>query len=472
MKIVFFALIFFLTSTAQAYKFICNSIDANGNVESDECGVVCDDATAPRWVPADIEILIDLAVLPPGVDTGTWQALALSSLDPWNNVSGAKIRIRYGGVTVKRSFGSESKYHEIFWVNDANEWRTKVGSGDMGTLAVTLSPYTCPTSLRSYREIYDGDIMLNGSEDFSWKASCQGRGCQSIRSTLTHELGHMAGLGHPCTLCSTSIMTAKAGSNIEYPMFDDQQGLRALYPGTSSGTLGSICDQNDACQSGYKCITQEGAHYCSRPCSSGNTCPAGYACEQNMCQFAIGRLSGAVGIGESCKTKYCDDNLVCAGSGDKDHLYCYAGCSKSGGCENGKTCVSLEGEKDQGVCIQVGKLGESCHWKDPCEDQLICVIEKDNGICMTPCVSGQNNTCAQGEPCRDLGQGKSACWIEAPTPTPPTPTPPTIVTDMNETGSLCTSMPTPDRTSVAHLSSLLLLAAITLSLRRLPDKWQ
>jgi hypothetical protein len=468
MKILLVTLIFFLTSAAQAYKFTCNSIDAHGIVDSDKCEVACDDEKAARWVPADIEVRIDLAVRPAGIAESMWKEVALSSLESWNNVSGADFRLRHGGSSVNRGFGNDPKYHEIFWVTDAEEWRTKVGAGEKGTLGATLSPYFCPTNLRVHREMYDGDLMMNGSESFHWKASCQERDCQSIRSTLTHELGHLAGLGHPCTLCSNSIMTAKAGFHIEYPMFDDQQAMRTLYPGTATGTLGSPCDQNFACQNEYNCITQEDTKYCSRVCSAEAPCPSGYACAEHMCQFASGRLSGTVGVGESCKTKYCEANLVCAGSDGTEHRFCYIGCTKSGGCRNGETCLSLEGEKDQGVCTHVGKLDESCHWKDPCDDQLICVIEKNKGFCRKPCFLNQKNTCAQGEICRDLGQGKGACWRErSDIAVPPPATPP--ITDKNS-GSFCTSMSMSDRTNVSRFLSLILLAAITLGLRRLYQK--
>ncbi len=459
MKVLLVGFVFLIASGTQAYKYTCNSIDAKGNVASDKCGVACDDEKAPRWVPADVEVRIDLSVLPPGISRDTWKEVALSSLESWNNVSGANFKFRHGGSTVNRNFGSDAQYREMFWVTDADEWRGKVGGGEKGTLGVTLSPYLCPSDLRSHREMYDADLMMNGSEEFPWQASCLERDCQSIRSTFTHELGHVVGLGHPCTLCSNSIMTAKAAYHIEYPMFDDQEGLRTLYPGTSSGDLGTRCDQNTACDNGYECISQEDTHYCSQPCSLEHTCPAGYACDEHMCRFAIGRLAGAVGLGESCQSKYCEADLLCAGS-DKTHLYCYAECAKSGGCQQGESCVPLDGEKEKGVCIHVGKLGESCHWKNPCDEKLICVVEADKGTCRVPCVLGQKNTCGQGNLCRDLGQGKSACWGEGGALTP--------VTNKDDTGSLCSSLPMQDRTGWAHLSSLLILAAIALGLRRMP----
>ncbi len=462
MRVLLLLLMFVMASEVQAFKFTCNGVDAHGKVESDKCGAPCDDVGAARWVPGDVEVRIDFSVFPSGIDQKTWKKVALSSMESWNTVSGANFKYRFGGSTVNRSFGSDSRYHEIFWVIDANEWITNVGSGEKGTLAVTLSPYLCPNSIHPYRETIDGDVMLNGTEDFPWQASCKDRNCQSILSTLTHELGHMAGLGHPCVLCSNSIMTSKAGFNTEYPMFDDQEGLRALYPGTSSGNLGSRCDKNSECNNGQQCISQGNAKYCSQNCSADQACPPGYACDENMCQFAIGRLSGAVGLGESCQTKYCEADLLCVGA-DKVHQFCYIGCLKSGDCQQAETCVPLEGETSQGVCIHEGKLGESCHWKNPCVEKLICVVEDDKGNCRVPCTLGQKNTCAQAETCRDLGQGKSACWGNSVSPSVPT--------TIDKTGSLCTSSPMRDESGWTPLLSLLVTFAV-LRLRRLSFKRQ
>src|SRR3989338_6056021 len=102
----------------------------------------------------------------------------------------------------------------------------EVGAAPNGILGVTLPSYYCPNSSFSYRLIGDADMILNAvpSAGFSWASGCAqlSESCQSIRGTMSHEMGHFLGLGHPFAL-GQALMSAQAGFLIEYPLFDDQQ---------------------------------------------------------------------------------------------------------------------------------------------------------------------------------------------------------------------------------------------------------
>jgi hypothetical protein len=412
MKKLLFSIMLLVASHGDAYKFICNGVDAEGTTEDDHCGT-CDDVTGPRWMPAAVSIKVDANTRPSGLSKDAWMAVAIGSMDSWNKVSGANIKIQHVGETVRRNFGSDSSNHELFWVNNKAEWRRKVGGGENGALGVTVSPYNCPNSARKSREIYDADLIMNAVGSFKWSPTCKNWGdCDSIRSTLTHELGHFIGLGHPCTSCSWSIMSAQASFNTEYPVFDDQQALRALYPGTSSGEIGVRCDNDADCGAGLSCVSQADAHYCSKACSDQDKCPDGYACDAStgsaVCRFAIGRLAGAVGLGESCKTQPCEDGLYCAGE-NNDYLFCYDMCSPTDKCKPTETCVTFEGGGKDGVCLTLSKLGERCDYKSYCAEKLTCVMDGDSGLCRKECDPKKRNQCPGGETCHDMGQGNGAC---------------------------------------------------------------
>ena len=58
---------------ADAYKFLCNGMDANGSVHGDGCGA-CNDSNAARWSPAIVTVSYDSQTVPSGVSTTEWTA--------------------------------------------------------------------------------------------------------------------------------------------------------------------------------------------------------------------------------------------------------------------------------------------------------------------------------------------------------------------------------------------------------------
>lgn len=446
-----------------SYNFICNSYDADGKQASDSCGP-CNDATAGRWIPGDVSIYLDETTVPSGIGRTEWSIIFSTSIGSWNNTPDANIKMHQAGIAKDRLVGSDNAHHEVFWILDRAEWQKKIGSGVNETLGVTVAPYTCASTSGRSREIFDADLVMNGaSTDFRWRPSCSSHyNCDSVISTVTHEFGHFIGLGHPTgSFRSDTIMSAKSGYQVERPLFDDQNGVRALYPAENSGKMGSPCEKSSDCRS-KQCIAQKDAHFCSQPCSAQSVCPSGFSCAENeagiqMCVFSSGRFAGAMGIGDSCVDKLCETNLICAGR-DAENVFCFKPCSNIESCASGDICIPLERMENQGVCMHIASLDEDCGHESPCNKSLLCVVDGENqGKCRAPCDLNKNvNQCGIGAKCYDLGQGKGAC-IGKSTDEDVTKKP--IVPTNSSSCDCASSLPVLFNGSWAGVLSVILLAA-------------
>ena len=368
MKLIFLGALLFLTP-ADAYKFLCNGITAEGVTESDSCGV-CSDSTGPRWPNASVAINVNTSVLPAGISGTDWKNLATDCFNTWARTPGVQLTTSYLGEGV-RSFGTDSKNHDIFWVTSSSEWADQVGAAPNGILGVTLPPYVCPSKTVGYRTIGDADMILNAvpSAGFPWALSCPGLSdtCQSVRATLQHESGHFLGLGHPCVDCQ-AMMSATVAFLIEYPLFDDQAGLRALYSGSGAGSFATSCSSTAPCQSGLSCHTQSLAQYCSHSCTLSADCENHMTCNNGMCEFPGGAALGAVSLYGDCTGNLsCDTGLICVHVSDTAG-YCFNSCTGTGNgdgiCQASETCHQLHNSKKVAIkswaCMRLVDQNASC----------------------------------------------------------------------------------------------------------------
>ncbi|MCA9508611.1 MAG: matrixin family metalloprotease, partial [Myxococcales bacterium] len=267
--ILFVVLLF--ASISQAHRYVCNGILANGDERWDTCGP-CDDKNAARWPNPNIPVVVDNKSLPGGIDKKEWMGVVDDSFSAWNDISGSSLRFFQVDKEIRRDFGQNEMLHEIFWVNNSEEWRRLVGVGEFGTLGATLPRYRCGGKLGSKRQIFDADLALNAMPYINWKVKCEDDDCISIQTTLVHELGHFVGLDHPCLACSTSIMSARAVFDLMYPVLDDISGLQILYPDIQTGGFGSQCIYTSDCKDGFECIASNGSKYCTAQCSNDDDC--------------------------------------------------------------------------------------------------------------------------------------------------------------------------------------------------------
>ncbi len=156
------------------------------------------------------------------------------------------------------------------------------------------------------RRLTDADIHVNGKDHVY---ALDGRpGTVDLRSILTHELGHLLGLGHSADADATMAAVA-SGTRFRSLERDDELGACTLYPGKGAARcpevpcpVGFVCfagtcerpgtpkttcapcvREGGACENAGangRCVDVAGGRVCARPCDADHPCGAGFSCEK------------------------------------------------------------------------------------------------------------------------------------------------------------------------------------------------
>jgi MYXO-CTERM domain-containing protein len=424
---------------AHAFAFLCNGVDADNRPIRDGCNQSCSAATAARWEPPQVDFRFDDNVRPREETLSEWQTHQTQTMAAWNNVSGHTLTLRDAGAASFRVYGSINGENSIFWITSTTEFQNQVRASPNSALGVTLASYDCGSGGGRRGPIRDADIVMNGTGAFNWDQN-------SVVSTMAHEVGHAIGFGHPCTGCShVALMSATSGLvESDVPLFDDQEAIRALYPG-SPGGLGTACTSDGQCTSG-PCVTVPingtNRSFCSQTCTT--TCPNGMTCatvagEGDVCVFAN---AGIARPGDACGPPGCVDECtstigpgcnVCLDNGN-DGSSCFAGCvpSSGAGCGANEGCVPFGcsnnsqcgagGTCTNGACTNIGVCvaggtalrGQACGRDIGCVAGVTCVTDSNgnNGVCLGLC-DGNGRGCLSTESCLYLFTGETntgACF--------------------------------------------------------------
>lgn len=405
--------IFLISKVTFSYRYICNSLLADGQEKGDECGL-CDDETAPRWDDPNIAVRVDFDNRPEGISLSDWIEVVDNSFKAWNDIKGSSLKFSNIRGESKREFGTNEYIHEIFWITDPEDWRRKVGAGEFGTLGATLPRYSCSNEQKSKRQIFDADLVLNGLPYINWQKDCDPEeDCISIQTTLVHELGHFFGLDHACLMCADSIMSARAGYDIKFPLFDDIKALITLYPDGEEGQFGFSCQTDLDCSDGFSCIYDGENNYCSNRCNSDKDCGNGLGCEtvnnENFCVFMGTKMHKGKMEGQNCSLAPCLDPYICAGP-SIGNFHCFLPCQNKNDCPESKSCVGLT--KKISICVLLKEKNDQCDYQNLCADDLICVFENPkNGICRETCKKDKQGGfyCQKGESCQFFLEGEKIC---------------------------------------------------------------
>ena len=181
-----------------------------------------------RWASGSLPVPISYNPSGSGanpVGTETIQA----AISQWNAVSPSTFSFAYSGTT-SRGTGACGDTIDADGFNTI-QYSTALSFGVLGT--------TCTLFKGSNSPILEFDMELDAGTLWSIAASTP-RGSYDLASTILHELGHAAGVSHPCE--SSAGCTAAEKLSVMFPFLnggdqrrlltdDDRGAIRALYPG-------------------------------------------------------------------------------------------------------------------------------------------------------------------------------------------------------------------------------------------------
>ncbi|HEY4223051.1 MAG TPA: hypothetical protein VGO62_16955 [Myxococcota bacterium] len=413
------------------FRFLCNGIDANGNTPPpDGCACNANGSNAARWQPAQVQYSYDTGTRPSDVSSSRWSNEIAEARSAWMSVS--SLTLSDSGQQAIRQFGSEDGSNSIYWITSSSQWNSQVGADSINSaLGVTISLNDRCHDL----SMLDADTVMNGTGAFQWHDD-------SSLGTLTHEMGHGLGLGHPCVECGQLMSAASGGGpsgcgdnpaicfDPTGPQAGDIEGITELYP--SPGSIGSTC--TSSCNAGLTCKTVAGSSFCTETCTvGGTTCPNGMVCsavsgQGSICVFTSAPIAQP---GDACNPPGCADACafgtngvpevapgcnVCLDGGGASNQ-CFAGCNTStgAGCDAGATCEALTGAgSNAGVCAPGGTAlkGQACDENTGCVTGLECVLETaTSGFCRASCDGGTGVGCDNTENCLAVfSDGSAACF--------------------------------------------------------------
>ncbi|WP_322796395.1 matrixin family metalloprotease [Tepidiforma sp.] len=184
-----------------------------------------------RWSTASlpVTVYVNPAGAPPGAPL---EALVDDAVRQWSNVEGSAFAFRYGGVSdatagaCAQDRAQRDGRNTVIFVN----WLPT------GTLGMTCTVWSGGAG----GPLSEFDIVLNASVAWSW-GSTTAPGTFDLASTVLHELGHGAGIGHPCQGAGATCTDAERRA-VMYPSLrsgeqrnrlqdDDRAAIIEAYPG-------------------------------------------------------------------------------------------------------------------------------------------------------------------------------------------------------------------------------------------------
>ena len=271
---------------------------------------------AATWPVGAMPVTIAIGTAPPSSIT---DADARAELDvasrAWGLPSCSAARFAVGDSFAMSGDGASDGRNEV--IVHATDWPASLEPGAVAHTVIYLAGTT----------IVEADVHLN-AKDFAF-AIGDVPGDVDLRSVLTHELGHVMGIGHSADARATMAAGLPAGIAARSLEDDDVAAICALYPLAPPVLHG--CDRGDAsCPSGYACV----GHDCERPDEPGTN---GGTCATS----AFAKPCDGAGDRASC---------VATTEGERCALPCPS--DPSDDCGEGLACV-------EGACLPVGAEPET-----------------------------------------------------------------------------------------------------------------
>ena len=322
-----------------------------------------DDATI-AWSTREIPYRVHTA-MPAGLDRAAALAAIEAAAATWNAVECTDVQLVFAGFTDEPPVAGDD-VNTIAFVQTG--W-TAMGL-DADAAATTDVRYA---SRSDETRIVEADLLLN-ADAYGWTLDARASGARDLQSVVTHELGHVLGLLHPCELDGEDGAGPCHPEHAEsalHPLYsvrqralsaDETAGLCALYPSTCSGSCTTLpepdclddgdCPDTSWCAGGFcrprgsladACTTDDectglcnDAGWCTSECSETSDCSPWSTCRAGRCEL------GGAGYGSSCaRGRECASGLCVTGLDSFPAGYCSRPCGDA--CPANERCAEIEG---------------------------------------------------------------------------------------------------------------------------------
>ena len=350
--------------TSQALAYVFTPIPEYGRVQ--------------MWKRSKFPVLMDLlSTGTPDLPLADVQQALNASAKSWNAVNCTLARIQIRSLVSSAKLPGFDGINVVAFINKKADW-----PGVDGQFALTIVTYSKPMG-----EIVDADILLN---DWNFTFGVKGESTKAdLQATLTHEMGHVFGLGHSKDPKASMYFQANVGETSKRKVADDDsKGICDLYP-KNSCKEGEVVDSKRVCYNGrlapicapyhqvcQRCVTNDDCRgklnfciginggVCGFDCSGGKTCPQGYTCRpvQDAKKVTIG--ANCVPDGNSCNT-----------------APAFPCCRNNNDCAPSFTCINGDCRR-QDICV---KEGDACQKAGTCCGSNQCYKGNAGSFCRQPC---------------------------------------------------------------------------------------
>jgi len=374
-----------------------------------------------RWESATIEYEINESGAP-GVPFSATQNAIFDAARTWASVSCGGPDFRSLGVTSNHASPADG-HNTIEWVSD---WSAR---GYLSDAAGQTDVQYEQDSTGNW-QIVEADVYLN-AESQTWTANASvDPASRDVATVLTHELGHVLGLMHPCELVakdSAPKCTPAFGRPTMHPVYgadqisleaDDEAGACFLYPSSTctadSCAAGETCTRDGCKASCGGTVCSVGQSCVDDACVTPATCPDGLcpeSCQSTSdCSSGLGCVHGKCAPGASQRGDLCGHNEDCE-SGSCVDGFCAISCSDAHPCVAGESC---EATTKPNVCVSpLHRMGETCQEAHDCIGDQCLAGGSGGPVCSRAC--GTDSACPVDWVCSSVNE-REVCtppWFKA-----------------------------------------------------------